>query len=553
MLFQPSNITPDEVYGTGTVDLSQPYMNVSWRVSGDSPMVAYRISIYENTPESTGLITTTKTVLDEPFWGVNYAGETQLFTAAIPTTNFATNGITNGHDYKFYITQWWGNTNEESIRQATASVFRGRATPTLTIDTIPDPLTSYAYSFTATYAQAQGDGIRWVRWQIADADSEDAPFVDTGPIYGTGELRVDYDGFITDNTYAVKCTIETLNGIQVTTDWYEFLVDYSVSVSPGSVEACQVANDCYVWVQWDSVQVADGYSVFRRRDGDDRLVKIADVPATAGQIRDYSAQSGNTYTYYVFPTGSLAYLTDPMVSDPVKVQYWLWGIIEAEQIAKNEYSVLSTYLFKYGAGGVGEGQFSNNNNPSVNLNFTRYPTRQGSSANYLTGSVGGYIGTVTQNTREYYDSVTLEEALRKLSVTKNALFLADPKGHFLRIHTSAPISFSVNHKSVQMPITLTVSWTEIGTTEGVHVIAYPGGDFYPTDRIIFTTVRIDTATGALIWETPDNYSGSGSTLNLSEGQLYQNDGGSFIPATMAIDADTKILSATLADEGGGGE
>ena len=167
--------------------------------------------------------------------------------------------------------------------------------------------------------------------------------------------------------------------------------------------------------------------------------------------------------------------------------------------------------------------------------------------------MGGYIGTVTQDTREYYDSVTLEEALRKLSVTKNALFLADPKGHFLRIHTSAPISFSVNHNAVQMPITLTVSWTEIGTTEGIHVIAYPGGDFYPTDRVIFTTIRIDTSTGALVWTTPDNYAGSGSMLSLSGGSLYQNDSGSFIPATMEMDATTKVLSATLADEGGGGE
>lgn len=549
MLYQPSNITPDEVYGTGTVDVTESTMDISWRVSGDSPMIAYKITIFTNNSTSAPLFTTGKVVLSSPFWGVNWAGETQFFTASIDTTPFASSLITNGNEYKFTIQQWWGATNAESITQTTASVFLARSTPTLTINTIPDPVETYSYSFAATYAQAQGDGIRWVQWQIADADSEDQPFLDTGPIYGTGELRVDYDGFITDNTYAVKCTIETVNGVSVSTGWYEFNVEYAVASVPGAVQACQIANDCYVWVQWDRILSADGYSIFRQTMGDERLVKIADVPSTSGQIRDYSARSGNTYTYYVFPTGSLAYLTDPMVSDPVKVQYWLWGIIEAEQIAKNEYSVLSTYLFKYGAGGVGEGQFSNNNNPTVNLNFTKYPTRQGVTANYLTGSVGGYIGTVTGDTREYYDSVALETALRELSVTKNALFLLDPKGHFLRIHTNAPVTFSIDNKKAKMPITLTVSWAEIGTTDGVHVIAYPGGDFYPTDRIIFTTIGIDKDTGALLWNVPDGYAGTGSMLTLTDGALIQDDTGSFIPATMAIDSDTKILSATLADEG----
>lgn len=547
MLFQPSNITPDEVYGTGTVDVAESTMDISWRVSGDSPMTAYKITFFTNNAASTQLYTTGKVVLASPFWGVNWAGETQFFTASVSTTSFATNNITNGNEYKFTIQQWWGATDTESITQTTASVFLARSTPILTITTIPDPVETYSYSFTATYTQAQGDGLRWVQWQIADADNKEQPFLDTGTIYGTGELRVDYDGFITDNTYAVKCTVETLNGVVVSTGWYEFFVDYAVASSPGDVQACQIANDCYVWVRWDRVFSADGYSVFRQTQGDDRLIKIADVPSTSGQIRDYSARSGNTYTYYVFPTGSLAYLTDPMVSDPVKVQYWLWGIIEAEQIAKNEYSVLSTYLFKYGAGGVGEGQFSNNNSPTVNLNFTKYPTRQGASSNYLTGSVSGYIGNVTGDTREYLDSVALETALRELSVTKNALFLVDPKGHFLRIQTNAPITFSVNHRPKQMPITLTVGWTEIGTTEGVHVIAYPGGDFYPTDRVIFTTIQIDTNTGALLWNVPDGYGNSGSILSLKNGSLRQNAQGSFIPAEMEISSDTNILYATLTE------
>lgn len=542
MLNQPSTITPDEINGTGTVDVTQD-MDVSWKVSGTSAMTAYQITLYANDTNSTQKYTTGKVTLDTPFWGVNYAGEVQYYTATITAAALSSAGVTNGNTYKMLITQWWSA--NDSVVQTTASMIIARADPTLVLTAIASPVTAKEYSFSATYTQAQGDTIKWVRWRIAYADDEENPFYDTGNIYGTGQLQVDYDGFLTGTEYAVNCTVETQNGIDVTTGWNEFDVSYTLPTATGTASACTVVGDGCVWVQWDMDVAADGYSVMRQTAGDNRLIKIADVGITAGQLRDYSARSGHTYTYYIFPTGELTYLSQPMVTEPLSVQYWFWTIVEASPTGRlREYSAQKSYIFRYN---VSEGSISNNNNPSITMNFTQYPTRQGVSANYATGTLGGYIGSISRDTLVYSDTTAQADDLFALSTTSNALFLIDPKGNFRRIHTAAPTTLQIDHKKGIMPQSMTVSWVETGPTENVHVIMFAGGDYYPQDRVIYTTLALDTSTGALIWTTPDNYTGLGSVLSLSNGDLIQNDEGSFLPATMALDTTTMTVSATLSD------
>ena len=105
MLYQPSNITPDEIKGSGCIDAAAG-LSVSWQVNGDSAMTAYQIVLCQNDAGSTQLYTTGKVTLGTPFWGVNYKGETQFYTAAISAAALSAAGITNGNEYKLYITQW---------------------------------------------------------------------------------------------------------------------------------------------------------------------------------------------------------------------------------------------------------------------------------------------------------------------------------------------------------------------------------------------------------------------------------------------------------------
>ena len=542
MLFQPSNITPDEINGSGCVDISQG-LTVSWQVNGDSAMTAYRIVIYRNNAASTQLYSTGRVALSTPFWGVNYRGETQFFTASIGASALSGAGLANGNEYKFIITQWWSDS--DSIQQTTASLFLTRSTPGVSVNAIPAPLTERSYSFTGTYTQAQGDALRWVRWQIAAAGSESSPFLDTGEIGGTGQLRVDYDGFFTGTQYSIQLSVETENGIAASSGWVNFSVEYEVTEPQGRVTVCQLQDSSAVFVSWDMMEAAQGYDIFRRRAGDSVLVKLASVDDTTGQLRDYSASSGQSYVYYVFPTGNLAYLTEPMVSDELAVNFWFWSIVEATVQDDGSYRVDKLHLFRYGSGGVQEGSFSNNNAPQVQKNFTRYPTRQGETADYLTGSVSGYIGTIgSDGGRSYSDTLEQARAFRALSTTANALFLLDPKGHFIRIATSGEVTMTINHASPVRPTTVTVPWVEVDDASEVSLVAAPGGDFYPVDEVIFTTVRVDPVSGQLLWNRDADYA-DGSRLYLQGGVLYQDDSGSFTAASMSINGN--VLTATLPD------
>ena len=259
-LFQPTNIYPSSLgeLGNGTVDVTQA-LNVSWQVNGNSAMTAFSITIYQNDAESTKVYETGKKTDGCPFYGTNYAGETVFFAYSIPTAALIGAGMKNGGEYKLVIAQWWGTDDAESVTQRSASVFITRREPTLSIEAIPSPLTARMHTFRAAYAQEQGDTLNWVRWQIADAAKEDDPFYDSGRIYGTAELRTEYDGFFSGTTYAVRCQIQTENGVQADSGWVTFPVEYSVAgVAQGAISLCIRKDLSGVLVSWPRLFYALG-------------------------------------------------------------------------------------------------------------------------------------------------------------------------------------------------------------------------------------------------------------------------------------------------------
>lgn len=544
MLFQPTNIVPDEVNGQGCVDITDD-LGVSWQVNGDSPMVAYSITIYQNNAASTQLYTTGKIMLSEPFWGRDQDGDIQRYTAEILAADLSAAGLANGNEYKLMITQWWDSTN--SVTQLTASVFVTRSAPQVAINTFSIPITTKSYAFSASYYQAEGDAINSIRWMVAEADSESDPLLDTGEIEGTGILKVTYDGFFTGVNYAIRCIVTTQYNIVADTGWVEFSVEYSLEDTEGTATACQLSYTNAVFVQWDRVPNAYGYSVMRQKVGETRLTKVVDVDNTVGQIRDYEAKSNESYIYYVYPVGQVSFLSGPMVTEQVNVKFWFWTILEAVETSKNVFTAIAAHYFKMGDGGVKEGAISNNNTPSIVKNFTKYPTRQGMTANYKSGTLSGYIGSITPDTHEYTDTVKQVDQVMALSSSKNTLFLVDPKGHLLRIHTNGAITSQTQVEKSVMPQTVTVPWVEIGSADGITVTSTPEDTFYPSDNIIFTTLYLDYTTGALMWTVPDGYS-NGSMLSVDRnGVLVQTATGSFTVANMAFDNSTKEVTATVND------
>ena len=259
MLNQPINVIPSELSGVGdgVIDATQP-LTVSWNVSGDTPMLAYEIVIQQNDVDSTQVYDSTKVVLADPFYGTNQYGVQQTFYAnEISAAALATAGIENGYEYgyKLLITQWWGDTDDDSITQTSPSKFITRDTPTLSIDAISDPLASRILSATATYEQDQGDAIAYVRWVLADYEDQRNPILDTGEIQ-TQVLQFDYDGLFSGTEYILTITVQTVNGV-VVSDSETFTVEYAISEDVGVVTACAYSNQPFVELKWTAMSTIE--------------------------------------------------------------------------------------------------------------------------------------------------------------------------------------------------------------------------------------------------------------------------------------------------------
>lgn len=254
-LFQPTNITPSDLNGTGTIDASED-MAVTWQVNGtgNTPMVAFKIDIMLNDTASTLLYSTGQVPLSEPFYGTDSLGNPEYFTATITAEALDAAGIVNDAEkvYKFLITQWWSAA--ESVLQSSASAFIARAKPVVSIENFEQTVESLQYTFEGAYSQAQGDPIEWARWQISSGAGNET-LLDTGRVYNMGRLETTYDGFLSGNNYMVRLSGQTINAVEFDTGWQIFTAEYEQATLDGGAHACPRCDT-------DAVQVDFPYPLY---------------------------------------------------------------------------------------------------------------------------------------------------------------------------------------------------------------------------------------------------------------------------------------------------
>jgi hypothetical protein len=267
MLNQPVNVIPSSLSGAGygVIDATVPLL-VSWQVSGDTPMVAYRVVIQQNDTASTQMFSTGKVTLSEPFYGVDNKGNVQMFVAsAIRASQLSDAGIVNGYanGYKIVITQWWGgSTPEESITQTSPSCFITRSAPSLIIElenyTEQDPYDQKNIIIGATFSQAEGDTVKTIRWYLYEGQeqSQSNLLLDTGDIE-TQMLQLDYDGLFPETYYTVTAVVETSSGVTVSAT-KTLYVNYTVGENAGAVTVCKPTGKNYVDVTWSERSTIDG-------------------------------------------------------------------------------------------------------------------------------------------------------------------------------------------------------------------------------------------------------------------------------------------------------
>lgn len=543
MLFQPSNISPSTFSGIGAsvVDVLQG-LTVSWQVNGDTPMLAYQITILQNDSTSTFMYSTGKITLSTPFQTHDKNGAPQFFSTQISAATLSSCGIVNGYanGYKTVIKQWWGDTDADSVEQSSASVFFTKATPTLSIDTIS--ANSISTTITATYSQAQGDSVSTVEWIFAVAGSESSPIEQTGAIT-TQILSFDANGLMSGTTYSIRCNVVTSSGFLVS-DYKTFSVSYSVTSENINFIIGKINGSNGVYVSWGPMS-GNGittYDVYRKEDGVPYLKRVASVISTTTEVVDYSVASNQTASYVIIGKNG----TTPVSmaeSQSITPVFWDYSILLCYSDDSGDYHVDSEYRFSLG---VETGSVSNNNEPTLQTNFTPYPTRQPISTLYKTGSVKGYIGSSNSLNQYSNDTVSLQNAIFEISKSTMTKFLKTRKGEVLMIETSSSINMQITDASPLQPLMATINWVEVGSSNNISILSLPSDQFWPMTggRSIYTvSFYVDNSTGQLMVNASDNLNQEAQfSVGTSDGQLITTESNSlFSEIAFYVSSDNMTL------------
>lgn len=268
-----------------------------------------------------------------------------------------------------------------------------------------------------------------------------------------------------------------------------------------------------------------GFRIYRQEIGKNVLKPIATVSSTTTSLKDYGIVSRKAYKYSLYAyDNNGAFMSVVENEKVVATCFKNYSLLVCDYDEVNdEYHVRKQYLFALNPTESGVG---NNNSPTLNANFTRYPTRMPSTQNYASGTLQGLIGaiytvpalieqignykwTTKPSTMDYFDNVDLEKELYDLSTAPYQLFLRDMKGRLRMIHTSAPITMTTNIKQKQQSISMSLPWVEIGDASDVTIIQTPDDYGWNNDnQVLDVKLDVDIATGELSATYPFPYNGT---------------------------------------------
>ena len=269
----------------------------------------------------------------------------------------------------------------------------------------------------------------------------------------------------------------------------------------------------------------NGFRIYRQEVGGKILTPIANVGSNVTALKDYGIRSRKAYVYSLYAYDSNQVFMVSVQNDTiVSTCFKSYSLLVCDyDTAKDTYHVRKQYLF---ALNLSAGSVGNNNTPTLNANFTSYPTRMPSTQNYASGTLQGLIGaiytvpalieqiggfrhTAKPSTLDYFDSVDLEKELYDLSTAPYQLFLRDMEGHLRMISTNNQISMTPDLKKRQIPKTISFPWVEIGDASDVTIIQTPDDYGWNNDeQVLDVHLDVDPETGILTANYPKPYTGT---------------------------------------------
>lgn len=316
--------------------------------------------------------------------------------------------------------------------------------------------------------------VNSVRWRLSILENGVGRVIDdTGTIY-TGVLRYEYYGFVSGKIYSIRVDVELADGYMMT-EQATFNVIYATEPATISLfsEACINSADGAAKLSWYPPTLATNpnqRTLYRLQNGFYKKIIIYNNGETA--IKDFGVKSFTDYSYYLYyaqqtGTGIMPY----QFSSQICKRFTSYYLYEATEDANEAgvYHVKNVWRFGNNYSG---GSVSNGNAPQFLANFTKYPLRQGTTIAAKSGTLTALLSNVT-GANEYEDTAEQMEKLYALSLSENHVFLKDTKGNLYEVHTSAPISQTINTMTRPQEVTISIPWQEIADANDAVLIQTP--------------------------------------------------------------------------------
>ena len=209
-----------------------------------------------------------------------------------------------------------------------------------------------------------------------------------------------------------------------------------------------------------------GYVIYRKKVGETKITKVAEVDITVDSIIDYNVANQTGYIYIVYPATDVE-LGISMTSDPVTSCWWDWSATELLKISDNLYSVGDIWMFD---ANLQSGDNVQNLDQTFYQTYSQYPKSSVGDSNFKTFGFSALLSRVSQTTHLYTDTITQKKDWDDFVARKNPVLLKDPKGNLYYGSLHNPVS-RVSDVVGTQPITVDISFTELGDPEDLQVYA----------------------------------------------------------------------------------
>lgn len=260
-----------------------------------------------------------------------------------------------------------------------------------------------------------------------------------------------------------------LNGEQ----WCEYVYisqNPSYSISPSAEPGWDSSTLLFAAFDGDlqagTVGSSDSLSVaIYRREGT-KLSPVGVFGSEVKSVRDYAIRSGEEYAYEMFYITSGAYSAGAESATMCR-RFRQHTLIEAEEDSENPgvYHPVNVWRFR---DNVDAGAYTNQNQPVLLDNFTKYPLWQPSSPAAKSGTLTALLGWFEDGVYSG-DNAAAMDKLFALSSSVNPLFYRDMKGNLYMVRLSGPISQTIDNNSPSLPVSVSVPWVETGDADEVRI------------------------------------------------------------------------------------